>query len=39
MELGKTHCARPWLAGGLVVATAARDEHARSELQAALDTL
>jgi predicted Zn-dependent protease len=31
--------ARAWLTQGVAVAKAARDEHARSELQAALDAL
>jgi hypothetical protein len=31
--------AREWLVAGIEVAKAARDEHARSELQSALDTL
>ena len=31
--------AREWLVSGIEAATAARDEHARSELQSALDAL
>ena len=39
VELGRTDDAREWLTHGLEVAKAARDEHARSELQSALDAL
>ncbi len=38
-ELERTEDARVWLQQGVAVAKAARDEHARSELQTALDTL
>jgi predicted Zn-dependent protease len=39
IELEEVEQARAWLERGVVVATAARDEHARSELQSALDAL
>jgi len=39
IELGQTEPAREWLTRGLEVARAQGDEHARSELQEALDTL
>jgi tetratricopeptide (TPR) repeat protein len=38
-ELGRIEDARAWLEQGVAVATAARDEHARSELQSALAAL
>jgi predicted RNA polymerase sigma factor len=38
-QLGDTARAREWYAQGIEVARAARDEHARTELQAALDGL
>ena len=38
-ELDRVADARAWLEQGLVAAKAARDEHARSELQSALDAL
>ena len=38
-QLDRFDEARSWLTQGLDVATASRDEHARSELQAALDSL
>ena len=38
-ELDRTEDARNWLSRGLKVAIAEGDEHARSELSAALDTL
>jgi tetratricopeptide (TPR) repeat protein len=38
-QLGRTDEARAWLSQGVDVARVARDEHARSELQAALDAL
>ena len=38
-QLGRTEDARAWLTQGVEVARVARDEHARSELQAALDAL
>jgi tetratricopeptide (TPR) repeat protein len=37
--LGRIEEARSWLSRGVEVARAARDEHARTELQAALDSL
>jgi len=39
VELQRTDEAREWLSHGLEVAKAERDEHARSELQTALDAL
>ena len=39
VELGRTAEARALLERGVAVAKAARDEHARSELQSALDAL
>lgn len=38
-ELDRIADARTWLEQGIAVAKAARDEHARSELQSALDAL
>jgi hypothetical protein len=38
-ELGRTEQAREVLTEGIAVAQRARDEHARSELQQALDAL
>jgi predicted RNA polymerase sigma factor len=38
-QLGRPEGARAWYTQGIDVAKAARDEHARSELQAALDGL
>ncbi len=38
-SLGRVEVARAWLTQGIAVAIAAHDEHARSELQQALDTL
>jgi tetratricopeptide (TPR) repeat protein len=38
-QLGRNDEARGWLERGIEVAKTARDEHARSELQAALDEL
>ena len=38
-QLGRSEDARAWLSQGITAAQAARDEHARSELQAALDDL
>jgi predicted Zn-dependent protease len=38
-ELERTDDARAWLTAGVQVAAAAGDEHARSELQSALDGL
>ena len=38
-QLDRIAEARAWLAQGIVVAKTARDEHARSELQSALDAL
>jgi hypothetical protein len=38
-QLEQTELARTWLVQGIEVAKAARDEHARSELQSALDSL
>ena len=38
-ELERIEDARTWLAAGISAAKAARDEHARSELQSALDAL
>jgi predicted Zn-dependent protease len=38
-ELERIAEARAWLSDGVAVAKAARDEHARSELQSALDAL
>jgi tetratricopeptide (TPR) repeat protein len=38
-ELGRDDEARRWLTQGIEVAKAERDEHARSELQTALDAL
>jgi predicted RNA polymerase sigma factor len=38
-ELERIEEARSWLSSGLQVAAAAGDEHARSELQSALDAL
>ena len=39
VDLEQKEQARAWLEQGLVAAKAARDEHARSELQSALDAL
>lgn len=39
VTLEQPELARSWLAQGIDVAKAARDEHARSELQSALDAL
>src|SRR5256885_3491605 len=39
VELGRSEQAREWLERGIAAAKAARDEHARSELQTALDAL
>lgn len=39
VSLGRTEDARTWLTEGIQVAKEERDEHARSELQQALDTL
>jgi predicted Zn-dependent protease len=39
VDLGDRETARQWLTQGLQVAQQARDEHARSELQSALDAL
>ena len=39
VELGLADDARQWLTQGIEVAKAERDEHARSELQSALDDL
>jgi predicted Zn-dependent protease len=39
LELGLPDEARSWLTQGIEVAKAERDEHARSELQSALDAL
>ena len=39
VSLGRTEDARSWLTEGIQVAKEERDEHARSELQQALDTL
>lgn len=39
VELGLGDAARTWLEDGIVIAKAERDEHARSELQTALDAL
>jgi predicted RNA polymerase sigma factor len=39
IELGQTEQARDWLTAGIDIAKAEGDEHARSELQEALDTL
>lgn len=39
LALGRTEDARAWLTQGVEVAREERDEHARSELQQALDTL
>ena len=39
LQLERTEDARAWLQQGLAAAKAARDEHARTELQTALDTL
>ena len=39
VELEQTAEARDWLTQGVAAAERARDEHARSELQAALDAL
>lgn len=39
IALERTELARSWLEQGITVATAERDEHARSELQSALDAL
>ena len=38
-QLGKIEAARDWYTQGIAAAKAARDEHARTELQAALDGL
>ena len=38
-QLGRIEDARAWLTQGIEVAVKARDEHARSELQSALDGL
>jgi len=38
-QLARNTEARSWLEQGIAVATTARDEHARSELQSALDDL
>jgi predicted Zn-dependent protease len=37
LALERREDAREWLVAGVAVATSARDEHARSELQSALD--
>jgi predicted Zn-dependent protease len=39
VSLGRTEDARAWLTHGIEVAREERDEHAKSELQQALDTL
>lgn len=39
VDLERQEQARQWLQQGIIVAKAARDEHARSELQSALDAL
>ncbi|MFI5306153.1 MAG: tetratricopeptide repeat protein, partial [Polyangiales bacterium] len=39
IDLERNEQARTWLEQGITVAKAARDEHARSELQSALDAL
>lgn len=39
LALGRTEDARAWLTEGVAVAREERDEHARSELQQALDAL
>lgn len=39
MQLGEREKAREWLTQGIEVAQRARDEHARSELQSALDMI
>jgi len=39
VDLERKQQARAWLEQGIVAAKAARDEHARSELQSALDAL
>ena len=39
LELGRMEDARTWLTEGVELAKAERDEHARSELQSALDAL
>lgn len=39
VELGRVDDAREWLTQGIEIAKAERDEHARSELQTALDAL